>query len=55
MVEHAAWCGQIDVECPQCSKEREEMIKFGHFVSTKEWEESKPTGEELEKKIKELY
>jgi len=43
----------IDVK--SITKNREEMVKFGHFVPTKEWEESRSTGEELEKKIKELY
>ena len=46
--------------CKEC--EEAEMIKFGHFVPTKEWEENasganvgKLTGEELEEKLKELY
>jgi len=55
MNKHAAWCGQIAVECPQCTKEKEEMIKYRHFVPTKEWEETRSTGEELEEKLRELY
>jgi len=47
--------GSVLCECPECASAREEMIEFGHFVPTKEWEETKSTGEELEKKIKELY
>ena len=47
--------GSILCECPECANAREEMIRWGHFVPTKEWEESRPTGEELEEKLKELY
>jgi len=47
--------GSVLCECPECDNAREEMIRWGHFVPTKEWEETRSTSEELEKKIKELY
>jgi len=41
--------------CPICKRDKEEMVKYGHWVPTKEWGKNKPTGEELEEKIRELY
>jgi len=54
--------GSVLCECQECANAREEMVKFGHWVPTKEWEENasgatggKPTGEDLEEKLNELY
>jgi len=59
---HSDWCQcpkcithEVLCQCNPCRKEKAEMRLFGHFVPTKEWEETKSTGEELEEKIRELY